>query len=526
MKERGGGKLKRGKMIEDLKKLIEKGESKNLEFKESLSLKNEIGETVSAFSNTNNGVILTGVSDLGEIKGVEVGKKTIEQLANFIKQNTDNFIYPQIDVEAVRVDENNLIISNLENEREVIVNSSEESQSKESKRSHNVVTDTNIINNKRIKDKNIIVIRVNENDEKPVFFRGNAYKRVGRSNHKMSASEIRKMAKGSSKSYWDKQVCEGAKLSDIDKEKVKWFTKEYKKISKSEILSSPKNLLKVLGCIKKNKLTNAGVLLFSKNPQKFFHNALISIARYKENMVGTEKLDYKEFSGNLFNQIDKADEYIKNHIAMMSRLHPFKVQREDIPEYPFFSIRELIVNAIAHRDYAEQRSKIIIKMFNDRIEYYNPGGLPGKITPKNIINMQKSRNPSIVKILNKLKYIEELGEGWDRIIEEYKTHPLKPEKPEIKDFEDAILVIICKASLDFLERFKDKLNERQIKLVEYLKTHDFIKSDAYAEMFEITDRQARADLSELVSLSLLIKEGKARLIKYRLYPEISGNIRK
>jgi len=72
------------------KYIIKKGESRKVEFKESLSLKDEIGENISAFSNAGGGTIFVGVSDSGEIKGLHIGAKTIEDLANFIKQNTDN----------------------------------------------------------------------------------------------------------------------------------------------------------------------------------------------------------------------------------------------------------------------------------------------------------------------------------------------------------------------------------------------------------------------------------------------------
>ena len=210
----------------------------------------------------------------------------------------------------------------------------------------------------------------------------------------------------------------------------------------------------------------------------------------------------------------------------MSRLHPMNVEREDISEYPPFSIRELIVNAVCHRDYTEQGSKIIIKMFNSHVDYFNPGGLPKGVTPQNILKMQKSRNPAIANVLSKVKYIEELGEGWNKIVKEYRTHPLRPKMPKIEDLGNAVFVTIHRAVLDAFERFKDKLNERQIKLVKHLQMHEFITSTDYAKMFGITDRQARGDLARMVSLDLLFKEGKARLTKYRLYPEISGNIRK
>ena len=210
-----------------------------------------------------------------------------------------------------------------------------------------------------------------------------------------------------------------------------------------------------MDCIKDNTPTNAGILLFGKEPQKYFKNSYIAMARYKGTSVGTERQDYREFKGNLFFQIDACDKYIKEHIDIMSRLHPMQVEREDIPEYPFFPIRELIVNAVSHRDHRDQRSKTIIKMFKDRIEYYNPGGLPEGVTPENIVEEQRSRNPSIVEGLMKIRYIEGLGEGWDRIVEEFENHSLKPDKPIIKDLGKAVLVTIFAATLDFIGRFKD-----------------------------------------------------------------------
>ena len=82
----------------DIEELIERGETQSLEFKESLRLKEEIGETVSAFSNTNEGVVLVGVSDGGEPNGVDIGGNTIEELANYIKRNTDPQAFPTVKI--------------------------------------------------------------------------------------------------------------------------------------------------------------------------------------------------------------------------------------------------------------------------------------------------------------------------------------------------------------------------------------------------------------------------------------------
>ena len=164
------------------KEPIERGESQSLEFKESFGLKEEIGETVSAFSNSDGGTVIVGVSDDGGVPGVDIGKNTLEELANYIKRNTDPQIFPSVKI--------------LERG-----------------------------------EKNVVLVEVEESAEKPVFFKNHAYTRVGKTNQGISSSELRKLAKESGgRVYWDERVCEDASLEDIEEEKVKTFLKIAKEI--------------------------------------------------------------------------------------------------------------------------------------------------------------------------------------------------------------------------------------------------------------------------------------------------------
>ena len=197
----------------DLKEIISRGESETLEFKESFQLRDEIGETVSAFSNLKGGIILIGVSDKTEIKGIQVGKKTLTDLAEYVKRNTDPQIYPEVKIH-------------------------------------------------KTESKKIILIKTKESDEKPVFFKNHVYKRVGDTNQRVSSSEIRKLAKESKgKIYWDGQICEEVGLEDIDKEKVEWFLKKakYERNFDIEPETPAKEALERLGLMKKGKITNAGL---------------------------------------------------------------------------------------------------------------------------------------------------------------------------------------------------------------------------------------------------------------------------
>jgi len=465
-------KTKKTMTRKTLKDLIE--ERENLELKSSLSLMNEIIEAVSAFSNTEGGRIIVGVDNAGRIVGVQIGKGTIENLANRIAQNTDPRIHPKISVEE-------------------------------------------------IEGKKIIVIEIKESIDKLVLAFGKPFKRVGKSTMRMSKDEYERLIleKHKGRLQFDKQVCEGANLEDIDWKFVKErFISLYEKVSGKRIVSNPQSLLESLDCIKNNKPTNAGILLFGKNPQKFYMNSYIALARYKGNAIGGERLDYKEFQGNIIEQIDNCDKYIKEHIAVMSRLLPHKIQREDIPEYGWFSIRELITNAVSHRDYENQHTKVIIKFFDNRMEFYNPGGLPNHITPKNIIKKQFSRNPIIAKVLAKIKYIEELGEGWDKIMDEHKTHPLKPAKPKIETDEHSVLINIFSVKEKF-EKEKgvepiERLTDKEKKIIELISKQGSMKSGDVQGMFGVSRDTANRYLNRLIKLKMISRKGIGKAAYYAL----------
>jgi len=211
----------------------------------------------------------------------------------------------------------------------------------------------------------------------------------------------------------------------------------------------------------------------------------------------------------------------------MSRLLPDRVEREDIPEYGWFSIRELIVNAICHRDYSDQGSKIIIKMFLDHIEYYNPGGLPRWITPENIINKQYSRNKTIAKVLSKVRYIEELGEGWDKITKEHKEHALNPNLPEIDANSHTFRVTLFSTKKKFERAEKERkmlwerLNERQRKAIRYIQEHNRITNKEYRSLFSVVKDTAIRDLKDLMDKGIINQRGQGRATHYVMLKKVS-----
>lgn len=221
---------------EDLKKLLEGGESETVEFKANFD--KEILETSAAFANTKGGVILIGVSDRGDIKGVQIGKETLKDWANQISQSTEPRIIPEI--ELAEIDR-----------------------------------------------KNLAAIWIKEFPIKPVSVKGRCFRRVGNSNRVMQTHEIAEMHFQSTGMSWDKLPAMDASIGDIDLEKVKRYIKSAKDAKRREIGSGEKILqvLEKLELIKDGKATWAATLLFHKYPQHFLSQAVIHCGKFKERTI-------------------------------------------------------------------------------------------------------------------------------------------------------------------------------------------------------------------------------------------------
>ena len=453
----------------NLKKIISQGESETVEFKKSPSESKEIIKTISAFANTKGGKIFIGISNSGKVPGVEIGKDTIECLTNQITQNTDPKVHPRITVE-------------------------------------------------KIDEKQIIIIKVKESSDHLVLASGRPYKRIGKSTLRMSKDEYERiiLEKHKDKLYFDSQICKEATLADIDKEKIKWFLKKAKAERNLNIDSSasPSEALKRLNLLVDNKPTNTAILMFGKNPQRFFIQSEIRCARFKGIKAVKPFIDMKVINGSIYEQIDQAEKFILFNIKKAAWIEPGKIERQEKWEYPPDAIREAIINAIAHRDYYSS-ANVHISIFDDRIEIWNPGKLPPPLTPKDLKEEHKSIpvNPSLANLLFLIKYIERWGTGTNDIIKWCREEDL-PE-PIFKEVTGGFAVVLRKFQIpENLESLE--LNERQRKAIEYLKIHKNITRKIYIEINNISPRQANKDLNDLLEKRLIRKQGRGRAISYIL----------
>jgi|Deesub1362B_J571_1020462.scaffolds.fasta_scaffold00997_4 ATP-dependent DNA helicase RecG len=445
----------------DLNELISKGESDTVEFKEYFN--REVIVTAGAFANTRGGAIIIGVSDSGEIKGVDIGKETLREWANQISQSTEPRVIPEVELEEAD-------------------------------------------------GKKVVVITIKEFPIKPVSVRGRCYRRVGNSNRAMQPQEIAQVHFASAGMSWDKLPARDATLEDIDPEKVKRYIKRANSAGRRNISEDEDHLqvLEKLDLIKDNQPTWAALLLFGREPQRILSQATVHCGRFRGE---TTIIDDRMIGGTVIEQVDEAMDFIRKHISV-SFVMTGEPQREEVWEYPLEALREAVINAVCHRDYTIPAS-VEIRIYDDRLVVWSPGGLPYGITIEDLYKPHSSvlRNKGIAGVFYDMGLIEQWGSGIDKM----RKACLSASLPEPEFEERRGFWVIFRKDIYTEEYLRSLgLNERQIKAVMYVKEKGRITNREYRELSGLSDEGARLDLNELVAKGILQVRGKGRGVHYVL----------
>jgi len=287
---------------------------------------------------------------------------------------------------------------------------------------------------------------------------------------------------------------------------------------------SPEEALLKRGCLKMDgsvlRPTHAGILLFGREPQKWLPQAEITVVRYP-GLQMTDTFLRADIQGTLPEQARKAETFVRENIAQDVAIN--SLQRSDAYLYPLVAVREVIVNALAHRDYGIQGDNIRLLLFANRLECYSPGRLPGHITVDNILQERFSRNATLVQVLFDMGFIERLGYGIDRIIRSVAEHgmpaPSMAETPagfRITLFtrQQATAAQSPAAVRTWLEM---GLNERQIAALGFLAEHGRITNADYQALCpSVSPETLRRDLADLVRRDILLRIGEKRATFYIL----------
>lgn len=441
-------------MTTRLLEMIDAGESEVVEFKESFG--DAALETIGAFSNTHGGTLLIGVKDSGEISGVQIGKKTLEDIANRIVEATDPRIQPSL--------------STIQHGK-----------------------------------KSLIIVLVTEGTSAPISVRGRYFRRSGRTNQRMSHEEIMQRMTTSMGVSWDSFIEPGTTLDNLDSERIDRFVLAVNKVGRRPVpkQASDYEFLRKMELIREGAPTRAALLLFGKNPESYFPSAFLKMGRFRS---PTLIVDDREAHGTLFDQLDEAISWFRERLetAFIISGNP---EREVRWEYPLSAIREAVTNVLCHRDYTSHAHSQI-RLYDDRLEIWNAGSLPSSLTPDLLLREHDSipRNRKVAEAFFFAGLIERWGSGTLRMATELESvgMPLPTFTSESGRFR-----LTFYREIFGEERLRNMgLSERQLLAVSYVKEHETISNTEYQTVAGVSKRTATRELGELKLKNVLILEGE------------------
>lgn len=342
--------------------LLAQGENHALEFKSAQVHPDSLARELVALANTQGGIILLGVEDSGEVSGLPADKNYEEWVTNIAREN----VIPALDVFVTR---------------------------------HHYA------------GKTVLQIDVPKGRDKPYQTRQFQFLiRVGSTNRVATQAELMRLFQQSGMFHYDLQGVDGTSIRDLNMAQIDdYFTTYQLDLRKEE---SPERVLMNTDILDATgRVTVGGLLTFGINPQRHLPNACIAFARFAGTALEEELLDKQVIGGTLNLQVDTALALLKSHIRKPSRIEAGKTV-DQVFQYPDKVLRELLVNACVHRDYAIHGSRIRVFMFDDRLEFISPGRLPNTVSIDKLrLGVSYARNPVILKFMENLRYIDKLGRG-------------------------------------------------------------------------------------------------------------------
>ncbi len=273
----------------------------------------------------------------------------------------------------------------------------------------------------------VIVLEIQPSPFPPVRYKGKTWIRVGPRKAVANEMEERILSerRSANVSMFDMRPCLEASLNDMD---LDLFRNRYlpNAIDPDLLANDQRDIRDQLAALRFFNTrfeapTNAGILLFGKNPEYFIPGGYIQYVRFKGIDVTGEILNEKKFSGHLLGLLPRIDAFIDDAIIAQRPVPVSTLKEKTVKNFPNWAIRELMMNAIMHRDY-ESNAPIKFYHYDDRIEISNAGGLFGKARPENFPNENDYRNPTIAEAMKTMGYVNRFNRGISRVQEELKDN--------------------------------------------------------------------------------------------------------
>lgn len=435
--------------MNNIKKLISQKESRKLEFKEIIPRKDKLIKTAIAFSNSQGGHLIIGINYSNKIVGIDEDSiiKYEEIISNTIYDNCYPYIIPEI---------------------------------------YSV----------KVSAKFLLVCYFYPSNNKPHYMKSKGkmkgtYVRVGSSNRLASIDIMEELERQKRKISFDSVI-------NYDIEYRKEYFKEFDKYAIEILQEKPtETLYEKFKFIAKTRdkysLTNLGILL-SGIKNDYFPMAKIECARFK----GTSTkvfLDQSTFSENIVSSIERSISFVNKNIKLGATIG--EVYRENRWEYPILAIREVIINAVVHRDYSIRGSDIKIAIFDDMIEITSPGVL---IIDKEKLGEGYSelRNLNMGLLFKRLNIIEQWGRGYEKI------------KKELLNYPEIRLAIDDSSSFVQVKFIKTTHKTTKKLIIENMGINKFVTRKELAEIIGVSENAIKQHIANLKKDGIIERIGSLK----------------
>lgn len=455
---------------------IKKGESINMEFKISLPKKSEkYIKTIVAFANTSGGKLIIGIDDnTTQIIGVNDDVfQVMDAISNTISDMCTPQIVPNVSIQT-------------------------------------------------IDGKTLIVIEVNRGMSTPYYIKSlgkenGTYIRVGATSRLADETTLKDLELQGARKSFDELIFQDGSFSMGNSQKLCEDIQQYMVKGSPNGFDIPKVTIKnlenwkILSRVGDNLYSTNAFALLTDNPFDF---ATIKCALFK----GIDRaifLDHCEFTGNIYNQVEKAYNFVLEHINLTSTFNG--IIRKDEYEIPCKAIKEAIVNAVIHRNYLE-KSRIDISIYDDRVEITSPGLLYGGLTVDDIKQgYSKIRNVLIAKIFYQMHLMEQWGTGIQRIISDCKEFNLnEPMFIQHSNFFRVTIFRPVKKPIKKADKLTQKKADRINLIKDYLSKNKTISNSQAQELLGLSQSTVKRFLTDLVKDNILIAIGENKSRVYSI----------
>ena len=401
--------------LDKIKEILDLGENQYVEFKSTTNSTDSIGSAVCAFLNCDGGVIAYGIGGDLEIIGIpDAGSKKRILEKTLIENISPSALFS---LEVYPVD-----------------------------------------------DKDLILIEVPAGKDIPFAYKDKIYIKSNSKIKKAGAEAIREMVFSNSteSERWERRISSNLSDVDLDHDEIKRCVGEIEKQHPMRFQDSSdvEGVLSEMSLARYGQVTNAGHLFFSKNPTLSLPQARVRATCFTDE-TSDRFTDNRIFEGPLVQVYNKTLTFILQNIRRRSLFPGDKTVREDSHLYPISTVREGLINAFAHRDYADYSGGITVNIYPGSLEIRNSGSFPEGITPDNIScgHFMILRNPDIAHTMYLLSLMEKIGRGARMIVKDCEEYGLEEPIWESDPIKGVTLTLAT------MKKLKKALSQHQVEIL-------------------------------------------------------------